>query len=209
MGLHASDKGKGQDFDPIEPGLHHAICYAIDDLGHQYNKKYENYQHKVLITWELPDERIQIEKEDGVYDLPRAISRQYTLSLNQKAYLRKDLETWRGRNFSEKELEGFDLTRLLGVNCTLQVMHNTKDDKTYANVAAVVPLQKHLEKKEPENPTRYFSFEEGRDISENTPEWVVKIIHQSKEWTEPEDENLDGPPNGMMPDFEDSEDIPF
>jgi hypothetical protein len=209
MGLHASDKGNGQDFEPIEAGLHHAICYAIFDLGHQLNRKYDKHQHKVLINWELPEERIVIKKDDGPHELPRAISRQYTLSLSKKAYLRKDLETWRGRNFTPAELEKFDLTKLLGVNCTLQIMHNNVDDKTYANVAAVVPLQKHLEKKEPENPLKYFSFEEGRDIPDGVPEWIVKIIHNSLEWQEPENECLDGPPNDMLPDFEDPNDIPF
>ena len=70
MGLTASDKG-GQDFDPINEGMHHAICYAVYDLGKQYNEKYSKSEHKCVIIWELPDERIEI---NGV-DLPRAKSR--------------------------------------------------------------------------------------------------------------------------------------
>jgi hypothetical protein len=182
MGLTAKQKSGGN-YDPVSQGLHQAICYGIFDLGTQYNEAFGKSTHKVLITWEIPGERIEIEKDGEKKNLPRAISREYTLSLHKKAGLRKDLESWRGKAFTEEQLEGFDLTKLLAANCMLQVIHNAKDGKTYANVANIVQLPKGMEKKTPENTPRYFAFEEHQDqIPEGTPDWIKDKIKASEEW---------------------------
>jgi hypothetical protein len=90
---------------------------------------------------------------------------------------------WRSKAFTFEELaNGFDLRKLLGVNCTLQVIHHKGDDRTFANVSAVMPLMKGAKKK-PENPLRFFSFEEDMDIPDGTPEWIVKIINEAEEMT--------------------------
>lgn len=181
MGLTATDKG-GVDFDPIPQGTHHAICYSIFDLGTQFNDYYGKRQHKVLFCWELPEQRIQIEKDGEEKNLPRATSKQYTLSLGEKANLRKDLETWRGRAFTPEELKGFDLRKVLGANCFLQIIHKDKGDKTYANVTGLMELMPGREKRTPENPLRFFSLEDNDPIPEGTPEWIVKIIGSSEEF---------------------------
>jgi len=182
MGLTAKRTG-GKMFDPLSQGLHHAICYAVYDLGTQYQERFDKHIRKVLIAWEIPGERSDIEKDGREVSLPRAISKQYTNSLHEKAQLRKDLESWRGKAFTEIELEGFDLTKLLGANCMIQVIHKKKDDKVYANVANIVSLPKGVDKRNPENELKYFSFEEeGANIPEATPEWIATIIKASTEW---------------------------
>ena len=181
MGLMATDKG-GSDFEPISQGLHHAICNGLYDLGTQFNETFGNWSHKVLICWELPEERIDIEKDGQKLNLPRATSKRYTLSLGEKANLRKDLETWRGKAFTAQELSGFDVKNILGKNCLLQIIHRTKGDKTYANVSAVMPLMKGTSSKESENPIRYFAFGDSNEIPEGVPEWITKEIQASKEW---------------------------
>jgi len=182
MGLMAKDRGDGQTFDPIPEKIHHGICVAVLDMGTQYNETWDKHIHQVLITWELPDERIMIQRDGGeIEDKPRWISKFFTLSLHEKANLRKVLESWRGKSFTKTELEGFDLKNLLTVNCMLQVIHAHKDNKTYANVNAVMPLMGY-EKKEAENPYLYFSFEEGFDLPEGVPDWITEIIQQSEEW---------------------------
>lgn len=181
MGITTNDKGGGQDFDPIPEGLHHAICYGLYDLGTQRFeiKGKEQAKHQVLIQWELPEIRIDVDKEGVTENLPRAISKKYNLSLHEKANLRKDLKTWRGKDFTDAELEGFDITKLLGVNCELQIIH-TKGEKKYANVENVLPWRNA--KKPPENETRYFSFEEHVNIPPNTPEWIEKLVMSADEW---------------------------
>jgi len=197
----------GTSFPIIDQGMHHSVCYGIYDLGTHHNPIFDNRSRKVLVCWELPEERIEIEKDGEKKDLPRAISKQYTLSLHEKANLRKDLESWRGKSFTSAELEGFDITKLLGVNCMLQVIHRTKNEKTYANIASIVPLY-GKQKVEPENPIRFFSFEDNMDIPEGTPEWIEKKIKESDEWearmtSSSDDKDANMPPVGAY------DDIPF
>jgi hypothetical protein len=63
----------------------------------------------------------------------------------------------------------------------IQVIHTTKDGKTYANVSAVLPLYKGMDKLVPENPTVVYSIEDG-EPPEGTPKWIVDKIHESAEW---------------------------
>ena len=202
MALTAKDKGGG-DYDPIPEDLHLAICYGIWDLGTQYSETWHINSHKVVILWELPEVRGEFEREGKKLNLPRAISKQFTLSLHKKSELRKMLESWRGKKFTEDELsKGFDLKKLLGVPCQLQVLHNKKDDKVYANIANIIKAPQGTNIK-PENPLVFFSFEESTEIPASTPEWIVKIIQQAKEWGGPCDPENDAPPQ------EQREEVPF
>jgi len=204
MGLIAKDKGGGN-FEMIPAGVHHAICYGVIDLGTQYSELYNNDSRKVMLIWELPEERITIDGKD----LPRAISRRFTLSLNSKATLRAILESWRSRAFTEKELEGFDLKTIIGANCQVSVVHETYtrngQQKTSAKVAAVMPLGKGVTKRKAENEAQYFSFDDGMEIPEGLPEWIVEIIHKSAEVNT---ENLPPPEKQPQKQAED-ENIPF
>jgi hypothetical protein len=125
-------------FTPAPEGLHQAVCVDVVDLGlveTQWGQK-----PKVEIRWQLDVVNADAGKR---FD----IRARYTLSLSEKANLRKQLETWRGRKFSQEELQGFDLEKLIGVNCQLQVIHNLSDEgKTYANVQAIVPHNAKLPK---------------------------------------------------------------
>lgn len=123
-------------FTPAPEGLHQAVCVDVHDMGLQKTPWGE--KHKVLIVWQIE----QINDETGKrFDVRNF----YTLSLSEKANLRRDLECWRGRKFTEDELGGFDLDKLLGANCQLQIVHNLSDEgKTYANIQAVVPFSAKL-----------------------------------------------------------------
>jgi hypothetical protein len=113
-------------------GLHIAVCVDVVNLGivaGAYGAK-----HKVRLVWQLD----AIDEEHGRrFDVARV----YTLSLHERAALRKDLESWRGKKFTELELDGgFDLEKLIGVGAQVQVTHDLSDDGTcYANVSTVVP----------------------------------------------------------------------
>lgn len=72
------------------------------------------------------------------------VRRRYTVSLNEKAALRRDLETWRGRKFTKDELRGFDVEQVLGKPCQVQIAHKLSEQgRTFANVTAVIPLGKN------------------------------------------------------------------
>ena len=181
MGLMA--KSGGGSFDPVSAGVHNAVCYMVMDLGTHLDETFGKRHHSCLIGWEIPGERIIIEKDGVKKDLPRAISKKYTLSLNEKANLRKDLQTWRGRVFTEQELEGFDIKNLLGKSCMIQVIHTKKGDKTYANISAIMPLIKGTAPLTAENPLKFYSIEDNRDtLPADTPQWIIDIIKTSDEW---------------------------
>jgi len=64
--------------------------------------------------------------------------------LHEKSALRKDLESWRGKKFTRDEEMGFDIERLIGVNCLLNITHNEVGDRTYANIVSIMPLAKGM-----------------------------------------------------------------
>lgn len=125
---------EGKNFNPPPEGIHVACCCDVVDLGmadHGYGEK-----HFVEVFWQLED--TNPETGDRF-----TVRRRYTNSLSEKASLRKDLETWRGRKFNKEELAGFDLEVLIGKPCQVQVAHRlTEHGKTFANVTAVIPLGK-------------------------------------------------------------------
>lgn len=125
--------GGGSNFEPAPEGTHIARCYAVIDIGHQYNDKYENWQHRLYISWELPTEL----REDGT---PFVISKRYTASLSDRATLRHDLEAWRGKKFTKDELLGFELKNIIGKPCMINIAHTERGDRKYADVAAIMCL---------------------------------------------------------------------
>lgn len=166
-----------------EAGTTQAVCCAVWDLGLQKTTYMgeEKIQHKIIIAWEITEKINAPESE--YHDKPYMLNKKYTLSLGDKANLRKDLESWRGIPFNENELKsGFDLEKLYGVNCYIGIKHEpdrNDPSKVYANVTAILPLPKGVAKITPIRP---------RD--EQPPKWVQEKISQAiviPEIPEPED----------------------
>lgn len=133
-------KGSETSFTPAPSGVHQAVCVDVVDKGildvtwQGKSKK----QHKIDIAWQIDEAR-----DDGK---PYLVFKRYTLSLSEKANLRKDLESWRGRPFTRDEEMGFDVEQVIGVNCLLNIQHHTSGDRTYANVVSIMPLVKGMSK---------------------------------------------------------------
>jgi hypothetical protein len=165
-------------FSPIPEGVHTAQCYAIVDLGIHYSEKFDKKAHKVQVMWELPEEKYEYEGEE----LPRVISKEYTLSLGEKANLRKDLQAWRGKAFTDEELQGFDLKNVLGKGCQLQIIHTEKNGKTYSNIASIMGLPKGMKMGEPINNAIYFDLEAPDALQDMDilPAWIQDKIKASE-----------------------------
>lgn len=179
MGLSVSDSGGGS-YDPVGAGVHKAICYALYDLGTQVIEwqGQKKLQKKVMIIWELPEVRIDIEGEDK----PRVFSKEYTASLSEKANLRRDLVGWRSRDFTPMELVEFDLKNIVGKPCNLHIVHKTSQKgNTYANLSAIIPAAPDMREMHPENPITVFDMDTDTDIPEHTPEWIKDKINDSQE----------------------------
>jgi len=126
-----------KEFKIAPTGSHLARLYRIIDLGTQKSEYMGkvNMLRKVKFFWELHGD--DLKTDDGK---PLIQTRNYTLSLGEKASLRKDLESWRGKSFTDDELRGFDLTNLLDKWCMITVQHRESNGKTYADAVAVTPV---------------------------------------------------------------------
>jgi len=149
-----------------EAGTIQAVCCGVWDLGLQKTtfSGEEKIQHKVVIAWEIAQNIDAPESE--YHGKPYMLNKKYTLSLGEKANLRKDLESWRGKPFTAEELKGFDLEVLYGANCLIGVKHEPdRNDasKVYANVTAILPISKNMQKMTP-----------VRARDEQPPKWVME-----------------------------------
>lgn len=124
-------------------GLFQAVCADVVDLGLVKTEWGDKPKVRLLFQLGLFNEDGVTESLNHDTDPPKRfeVRRDFGLSLSEKSALRPFLESWRGKKFTKDELDGFDLERLLGVNCQVQLIHNiTEQGKTYANIQAAVPL---------------------------------------------------------------------
>jgi len=141
-----------------ESGTTQAVCCAVWDLGLQKTTYMgaDKVQHKIIIAWEVTEKINAPESE--YHGKPYMLNKKYTLSLSEKANLRKDLESWRGIPFSAEELaNGFDIEKLYGINCYIGIKHEpdrNDPSKIYANVTAILPPPERLRKDYPASHTR-------------------------------------------------------
>lgn len=177
MSLIAKDKGGT--FKPVPAGTHVAVCTMVVDMGVQPSARFKP-SPKVYIRWELPNEVTEYTTGDGQKKSgPMVIGKQYTLSLNEKANLRGDLESWRGKIFTKDELNGFNLTNILGKPCMIGVTHNQSGDKTYANISAVMGLSKGIAVPKATGELVAYSLDEHTDeMFAKLPPWLQEAISE-------------------------------
>ena len=166
-------------------GSHIARCYEMIHLGTSVEMfQGENkIRNKVRLTFELPNEMRVFKEENG--EQPMVISKEYTLSMHEKANLRLDLESWRGQAFTEKEAEEFDITKLLGIACMLSIVHVTsKNGKEYANIKNISGVPKGMPVPAQINPSFEFNYEDKFDTNyvDGLHKYLKEKIHASDEW---------------------------
>lgn len=182
-----TDAGGGGDFEPAPAGTHVARCYQIIDLGTHHNEMFDNERHQVFVGFELSAEepRKWKDKDGNEKSGPVSVGKFYTMSLNEKANLRADLESWRGRPFTETELAGFDPKNILGAPAILSVIHEEKKGKKKAVIASVAKMMKGMECPKAINPPIMFSLTEfNQGEFDKVPKGFQAIIRKSKEWAE-------------------------
>lgn len=186
MAIIAKSEGS---FEQPPTGMIQAVCVFVHDIGTQVSE-YQgkpNVAHKIIVSWELAEKMT----EGDYAGKPFMVSKYYTLSLNEKANLRKDLESWRGVKFTEEELDGFDVEKLVGANCFLNLVKNAKDKVV---ISAITQLPKGTPKLIPVNTTP----------SEKFMEWIGKERAKSLEARESQPNHAVAPESGEQKD-----DLPF
>lgn len=137
MSMIAKDSGNVS-IEKLENGVYPAISSMIIDLGLQASEKFDKVQRKMMIIWNILGEEVEINGEK----LPRTMSKEYSFSLGEKSNLRKDLQAWRGKTFTEDELQGFNVLNVLNKPCQLQIILEEKNGKKYNNIASIMALPK-------------------------------------------------------------------
>ena len=173
--------GSGEAYEPVAAGTYPAVCTMVVDLGTQ-ESSYQGeikHQQKVLLMFELSEDAGK--RNDGT---PQTLSRRYTASLHEKSTLRKDLKSWRGKDFTDAELAEFTPAKLLGKGCMLSVTHGTVGDKTYANISGVMALPKGMPAVTPAGEVIVFDMDDKNApmAYEGLPGWIQNIIAKSPEF---------------------------
>ena len=184
----------------VSVGVHKARCVRVIDLGTQQND-YQgqiSWKRQVMLIWEVPSET------DNKGE-PLTISKFYTLSLNEKANLANDLVSWRGRPFTETEKKAFDISKVAGKPCSINVILNQNGKP---KVSTVMPIGKNDEIAQQFHPNMVFSItdfqEKKMEVFNQLPEGIRNIILKSKELEGTEKQDL-----GDENNAQDLGDIPF
>lgn len=180
----------GNAFKRVPQGVWIARCVKVIDLGTQRVEFQGDVkmQHKLQIMWEVlgEDENgVALVVEQDGHEVPMTISKRYTLSLHEKARLRADLEAWRGKPFAPEELKGFDVSKLLGAYCMLNVVESETNGKTYANISSITPLPRELAKHKPASDTALMSFDVDQPdmaMFDGFHDKLKETIQSSAEW---------------------------
>ena len=138
---------------PLAPeGLHPAVCCDVVDLGLQDT------------PWGQKP-KVQLRSQTSARDDSGRrfmVVKRYTLTLHEKAELRRTVESWQGKKLTEAELGGFDVESFLDQTCQLQIVHTKgSDGRHYARVQAIVP---------PSNEARELSVEDYTRVIDRDPD---------------------------------------
>jgi hypothetical protein len=207
---------KGGSFESTPPGMHLARCYRIIDLGTQKSEYMgiSKALHKIMLGWEIhgTDEyNVPLKMKDG---RPFSVFKNYTFSWSEKANLRIDLQSWRGKAFSQEEMRRFDLKNVLGAWCMLNVIEKLgTDNKMYVNienVAPVPPMIKNAGFPMGVNPNEMFTLSEpDMTMFQSFRDNLKKKIMASPEWNKLQGKTPTPQAASEAPAFEEDDDIPF
>lgn len=122
-----------------EPGTFYGQCVDVIDMGtnaEAFGSQPPELKQKVALSFFTGHD------EEG---RPRFISQEYTFSAGKKANLRKLLESWRGKPFSDEEIKktGYPMDRLEGLKAMVNVVHKTSaKGNDRAEIASLSPFPK-------------------------------------------------------------------
>ena len=207
--IEATNESKS--YEPAPAGNHVAICFSMIHIGRvkESFKGEDKELDKVRIAWELPEELKEFKEGEGAK--PITVSKEFTLSMNEKANLRKFLESWRGKGFTEEEAKRFDITKLLGKPCMLSVIHKTsKHGKVYADISSVSALPKKMEAPTQINANFELNYMEwDQKKFDSLPDYIKDKMKTSKQYKylhEPENKEIE---SASGAESDDNDDLPF
>lgn len=182
--LKATSKG-GEGFENPPAGNHAGYLVGVIDLGTQ-TKSYKGESHEaysIYLCWELTDCPMS-----GTKGVNHVIGKEYTYSFHTKSSLRQMVEGWSGRTGKFNEGEEFDLRKLFGVPCLVNVSNSDGGEgRTFANLKGVTPLPKGMQAPKPQRSTLWWEIETGTLEQLDWLPWsygnkIADLVQASPEW---------------------------
>jgi hypothetical protein len=195
-----------------------ARCYRIVDLGTQKSEYLGQIKNlpKVMLQFEVHGEDDAGKALVTAKGEPMSISKNFTLSLAEKATLRKDLQTWRGKEFTADELKGFQIDNVLGAWAMIAITKAMGNNgKEYTNIANINSVPKVMKANLPEGHNKCATFyieSPDMELFETFSDNLRAKIEQSPEWqarkgNQPSKAQSAAKPSSGFDDMD--EDIPF
>lgn len=182
---------------PMEGGVYMAVCVTVADLGDQYSEKYKNTQRKVVFSFDIPSETVEVDGETR----PRQLSKRCTFSVSKRGTLNKMLNAWLNANMSEQDLSELDLFDFAGKPCQIRV--TVSEDGAHNNVEDAMALPKGMPAPMTDTPIITYDIDEdgfSGDKWESLPGWMRDAIEKSEQYQQnPPDKPLDMPAGQAQP----------
>lgn len=207
MAIIATSNGNSN-YEPIATGNYPARCYSMVHLGTIEENILGTIKklNKARVTWELPTELKVFKEENG--EQPHVISKEFTLSMHEKATLRAFLKNWRGKDFTDEEAKSFDIEKLIGAPCMLNITHKTKKDGSgvYAEIGSISTMPKGYACPDAINTPFVFTYEVfDQEKFNGLPEFMRNKMVNSDEYKLA----VNGAQHIESPAEEESDDLPF
>lgn len=157
-----ANKNSGEGFEKAPPGNHPAVLVAMIDMGTQEEnfQGQTKWQHRAFFVYELVNERMKT-----VPARNHVIAIDLTVSLNEKAKLRKWIEARTGKSIPDGV--EYDISQEVGQPCLLNVV--MKGD--FPKIESVSSVPKGMTVPAPQNTPTTLSLDEIRNGAK-VPDWI-------------------------------------
>ena len=137
-------------------------------------------QFKIDVTFELPYET----RDFGKGEQPMVISKEYTLSFNEKATLRKLINSIEGKALTDAEAVNYDILSIIGKAVQIQVVHKTsKAGNERAEVSNTLGLSKGMVCPPQVNGSQILTFQNwSEELFLGLPQFMREKIEKSQEY---------------------------
>lgn len=139
-------RDSGQEFAPHPEGQFVAVCVDVVDLGDRVRdfEGHVSIRPSMALVFVTGQRR-----EDGSL---HTISSEFTVSMHVNSKLRPFLEAWRGKPYTQEQVEqGVPIDKLTGVPCLLKVVHTlSRKGRKYAAIMTAVELPQEMKHKIPD-----------------------------------------------------------
>ena len=200
-----ADEGGSYEQPPTGPQA--AVLTQIVDIG-THTDTSTTYgtqrRHQVIFRWEMAETMTSGE--------PYTIQKFYTLSMHEKANLRRDLESWRGKALDANET--IEIDAVLGKPCLLNV---TESETGKSKIASISRLPKGMDAPTPRGPLLLWRMDEPEwSVFEQLSEFTRGKIEKSEEYPgltthgqQAEQRTAAAEPTNVGPADDFDDDIPF